>query len=317
MISPKITAKEVADFLNITVQGVHKKVKINELAESKIQNRTFYTHDTAKKLFNLKYKTTILTTSVVKGGVGKTTISDSLAIRATLYGLKVLCIDADQQANLTKGLCMGESAKTCPIIIDIAENKASANEALLQVLPGLDLIPSRLDNVTLDNYLMVNRINPAKFFHSIFGNIFKKYDLVIIDCPPTLGSTVCSAMLASDIVIAPLNPDIYSFEGIEIMHKEILNIYEQFDKKINLKILLNKFDSKTILSTQYLTELINDKKYSQILLKSIIRTSQDFPNCKNKGKSIFDSIKKSTAKEDIDQLTREIITEHMNKQGEE
>lgn len=312
MIDPKITAKDLSNFLQITVQGVHKKIKNNNLQEKKAQNKTYFSYETSRQLTNLSFnKPYIITTSVVKGGVGKTTIADALAIRACLYGLRVLCIDADQQANLTKGLCMAEKAKETPIIIDIAEKKAKPNEAILNIIPGLDLIPSRLDNVTLDGYLMLNRINPEKFFARIFENIFSNYDLIIIDCPPTLGSTVCSAMLTSDMVLAPLNPDTYSFEGIEIMEKEVDNILNQFGKKINLKILLNKFDSKTILSTEYITKLLKSKKYSQKLLKSVIRTSQDFPNSKNRNKSIFDTLRKSTAKEDIDQLTKEIIQSYM------
>ena len=133
------------------------------------------------------------------------------------------------------------------------------------------------------------------------------FDLIIFDCPPTLGSTVCAAMLSSDLVIAPLNPDVYSFEGIEIMDKETENIYQQFNSRINWKILLNKFDNRTLLSIDYISQLLNDKKFSSRLLKSVIRTSQEFPNMKNKGKTIFDSLRKSTAKEDIDTLAKEII----------
>tara|TARA_B110000091_G_C13664136_1_gene410927 strand:+ start:185 stop:937 length:753 start_codon:yes stop_codon:yes gene_type:complete len=230
-----------------------------------------------------------------------------------LYGIKVLCVDLDQQANLTKGFGMDVQAKKCPIMIDIIESKCVTQESILNVIPGLDLIPSRLDNVTLDGYMMLNRINPLFIFDKLFNSIFKQYDLIIFDCPPTLGIPVCAAMLCSDLVIAPLNPDIYSYEGIEIMNKEFQNIYEQFNQNINWKILLNKFDSRTILSTDYISQIIKDKEFSSKLLKSVIRTSQDFPNTKNKGKTIFDSLKKSTAKEDINALAIEIIHMMQNK----
>jgi chromosome partitioning protein len=307
MISPKITAAEVADYLNLTVQAVHSRLKNLGIKENKVQNRVFFGHETAKKLLNHQLKQLILAISVVKGGVGKTTITEALAIRAALYGLRVLCIDIDQQANLTKGLCMDSKARECPIMIDLVENKAKASDAILQVIPGLDLVPSRLDNVTLDGYLMINRINPQIIFSKIFDGIFQNYDLIIFDCPPTLGSTVCAAMLTSNLVLAPLNPDIYSYEGITIMEKEVQNIHNQFGKNIDWKIILNKFDSRTILSTDYISQIIKDPIFSNKLLKSVIRTSQEFPNSKNKNKTIFDNMKKSTAKEDIDSLTREII----------
>lgn len=306
-IDPKITAAEIASYLNLTVQAIHKRAKALNLKEKKSQNRIYFGHESAKKILNLNLKPLKITMSVVKGGVGKTTLTEAIATRACLYGLRVLCIDVDQQANLTKGFGMDQQAKECPVMIDLVEKKAAPIDSILTIVPGLDLIPSRLDNVTLDGYLMLNRINPATVFNKLFEDVFTNYDLVIFDCPPTLGSTVCASMLCADLVIAPLNPDIYSYEGIEIMDKEIDNIYHQFNSKINWKILLNKFDSKTILSTNYISQLITDPKFSGRLLKSVIRTSQEFPNMKNKGKNIFDTLRKSTAKEDIDALTVELI----------
>lgn len=306
-IDPKITAAEIASYLKITVQAIHNKVKSKGLKVKKAQNKAYFGHETARVIINHNVNQLKIAISVVKGGVGKTTLAEALAIRVALYGLRVLCIDVDQQANLTKGLGMDEKAKHCPVMIDLIEGKAKAEEAILQVMPGLDLIPSRLDNVTLDGYMMINRVNPEKIFNKIFEDVFKNYDLVIFDCPPTLGSTVCAAMLCADVVISPLNPDVYSYEGIQIMDKEIKNIREQFSKDINWKILLNKFDSRTILSTGYISQLMQDPAYASRLLDSVIRTSQEFPNMKQKEKTIFDSLKKSTAKEDIDALAKEII----------
>lgn len=315
-IEPKITAAEVAEYLGLTVQAVHKRIKALGLKESKGQNRIYFGHDTARKIISPKVKQLKIATSVVKGGVGKTTIAEALAVKACLYGLRVLAVDVDQQANLTKGLAMDEQAKECPVMIDLVEstskagneNKVKAQDAILNVIPGLDLIPSRLDNVTLDGYMMLNRIYPDTIFTNILADIINNYDLVIFDCPPTLGSTVCAAILAADLVIAPLNPDVYSYEGIEIMDKEIANIQKQFKRNVTWKILPNKFDARTILSNNYLRDLMQaNHKFSNRLLNSAIRSSQEFSNMKNKGKSIYDTLKKTTAKEDIDALTKELI----------
>jgi chromosome partitioning protein len=307
-IEPKITASEVAEYLGLTVQAVHKRIKILGLKESKAQNKIYFGHETARKIINPQVRQLKIATSVVKGGVGKTTIAEALAIKACLYGLRVLCVDVDQQANLTKGLSMDRQAKECPVMLDLVEERATAEEAILNVIPGLDLIPSRLDNVTLDGYMMLKRINPQNIFSTILSPIYGNYDLIIFDCPPTLGSTVCAAILAADIVMAPLNPDVYSYEGIEIMYKEIANIKKQFNKEVFWKILPNKFDARTILSSTYLRDLMqDDHKFSALLFKSAIRISQEFSNMKNKGKTIYDTLKKSTAKEDIDSLTKEII----------
>lgn len=318
-ISSKIVAGDLADFLNISVQGLRQRAINADIKHEKLSNKLCFKHSSARQLLQLNLSPIKIATAVVKRGVGKTTITEAAAIRLSLYGLKVLCVDIDQQANLTKGLGMSDQAKSCPILIDLIEQKViDIQESILNVSDGIDLLPSRLDNVALDNFMMVNRVNPQYFFPRLLGSVYNQYDVVLFDCPPTLGSSICAAMLESDLVICPLNPDIYSFEGIEIMFKEFENLHHQFNKIIDFKILLNRFDSKTFLSTDYVKNLISNEKYKDRLLQSVIRASQDFPNMKNKGKSVYDSLKKSTAKDDIDTLAREIISimqEKTDKQG--
>lgn len=313
LINPKITAAEIADYLGLTVQAIHKRVKQHNITEKKSNSRIYFQHPSTRKLINHNYKQLRISTAVVKGGVGKTTIAESIAVRASLYGLKVLCVDLDQQSNLTKGLNAAKEATTKPVMIDLIENKATAEESIINITEGLDLVPSRLDNVTLDGNLMLKRINLETIFSNVFADILPSYDIVIFDCPPTLGATVCASVLHSDIVISPMNPDVYSYEGIEIMRKEFENINIQFKRDIDWRILLNKFDSKTVLSSDYITKIITDPILSKKLLKSVVRLSQEFPNLKNKSLSLFDNLKKSTAKEDIDALTREIIQIMKNK----
>lgn len=307
-MDPKITAGEIADYTNVSVQAIHQKIKSLKLHTRKVQNRIILNHNTSRFIINDKpLKTFKIASSVVKGGVGKTTITETLAIRAALYGVKVLCVDVDQQANLTKGFYMDDEAKKRPVMIDLISGKEDVKNSILEVIPGLHLLPSRLDNVTLDGYMMVNRINPTLIFTTILSPIINEYELILFDCPPTLGSSVCAAMLASDLVISLLNPDIYSYEGIEIMKKEIESLQSQFNKNIRWKILLNKFDARTILSNEYIEHVIQHSDLKEKVMTSVIRNCQEFSNVKKRQKTIFDSMRNTTAKEDIDTLTKEIL----------
>jgi chromosome partitioning protein len=309
MISPKISVLEIANYLNITAQAVHARIKVQKLKISRNSHAFFLGHETVKKLIDHKdLKQMIIAISVVKGGVGKTTIAENLAIRLALYGLKVLAIDTDPQANLTKGFNLTEQAKKTPILIDaISDRSINPKSCILNVFEGLDLIPSRLDNATMDGCLMINRINLSTIFKSIFANVFNQYDVIIMDCPSTISATVCASMLASNLLIAPLNPDVYSDDGIKLFDKEIINIKEQYNRDLNWKILLNKFDSHAILPKNYI-EVMKDEYYSEKLFKSVIRNSRDFTNVKKRKESIFDNFRKSTAKHDIDSLAKEIIS---------
>lgn len=306
-MKPKITALEISKYLGVTVQAVHKKIKALNLSVFKSLNKTYFGHNVSKAIVNPKSEIKKICVSVVKGGVGKTTITEALALNASLYGFKVLCIDVDQQANLTKSLGASDIAKTKPVMIDLVSGASESEKSIINVFDGLDLIPSRLDNVNLDGYLMLNRINPTSIFDNILGDIIKNYDLIFIDCPPTLGSVVCSSILFSDLTISPLNPDPFSYEGIVIMDKEIKNIEQQFAKKIDWRILLNKFDTRTILSSEYVEEMLKNNEYKSKVLNSVIRTSQEFSNVKSRDKTIFDSLKASTSREDILLLTQELF----------
>jgi chromosome partitioning protein len=83
---------------------------------------------------------------------------------------------------------------------------------------------------------------------------------------------------------------------------------KKFDKDIKLKIILNKFDSRTALSTEVLTSIIHHEIFSGLLCKTFIRISQEFPNTIYNNTNIFNTLKNTSAKEDIDLFTRELLS---------
>jgi chromosome partitioning protein len=106
----------------------------------------------------------------------------------------------------------------------------------------------------------------------------------------------------------PVDPERFSLSGLKITLNELnSNVAEKFDTSLDISIVLNKFDGRTGLSHATLAALFNDESYQKRLFKTFIRTSQDLPNAVAKNKTIFDSLRSSTAKEDIDLLAREII----------
>lgn len=193
-------------------------------------------------------------------------------------------------------------------------------DSIEKVNEGLFLIPSRIENAVLDNTLMLNRCALDRIYKDLIKKVKKHYDLILIDCPPALGQSVAAAALASDIVISPLIPEKFCLSGLKITAQELASIEKSYNKKISHKILLNKFDSRTNLSHDVLTMLIKHPTYSQQLYKSYVRTSQEFPNVTasdETGISIYDTLKNTTPKEDVDLLTREILGINKNIKQEE
>lgn len=301
---PKMTAADSADFMGVTIQSLHRYIKSGGLDSQKSNNRVYFGFETARDLFRLRFDKRIISFQVVKGGTGKTSIALSFATRANLYGARVLCIDLDQQGNLTQAL--GIDATDKPILIDVLDN-GEISKAIINVSPGFDLIPSRIENAVLDKHLMIKGYPLDKVYVDLISKVKHEYDLIVIDCPPALGHSVAAATLASDTVIAPIVPDSFSLSGLKITHDEIISLGDKFHKTIRIKILINKFDQRNALSGEVLTNIITEEKYKGKVCSTFIRACQEIQNAIYTRTSIYNSLRNNTAKEDIDLFTKEIL----------
>lgn len=304
-MDPKMLAPDAAEFLGITIQAIHKKLKSKGLAFKKTQNRVYFRHKTARELFKLDFKRKIIAIQIVKGGTGKTSLTHSIAIRANLYGARVLCIDLDQQGNLTQAF--HTTSEKNPIMIDVLNNGFSFQSGIINITDGLDLFSSRIENAILDSSIMIAGLPIDRVYKERIEEVQERYDLILIDCPPALGHSVAAATLSADFVIAPVTPEKFSLSALKVTAQEIENIEKKYHKAIQLKILVNKYDSRTTLSHETLSSLIKHPIFGQKVLKTYVRINQEFPNSIFKGISIFDYTRNNTAKEDIDQLTRELL----------
>ena len=126
-----ISLRDLALFLNVSPQSIHKTLKQSNLISILHSNKTFLPPSTVRRILESKgysYSFTIIAIEMLKGGVGKTSSVINIATRATHYGAKVLCIDLDQQANLTFGF--GISEESYPTWIDIIEGNCQIKDTL-------------------------------------------------------------------------------------------------------------------------------------------------------------------------------------------
>jgi chromosome partitioning protein len=266
---------------------------------------SYFEHDTAKEVFRLKLPARAVAFQIIKGGTGKTSLAQSFAIRASLYGLKVLCIDLDQQGNLTSTFTV--DAESYPIMVDILAEGYSFESAIIKATPGIDLLASRIENALLDDVIKLKQIPLDKVYKEQLALLKKRYDLIVIDCPPNLGQSVAAVTLGVDLVVAPVVPENFALSGLKVTANAIEEIEASYNVTIPFAIALNKYDPRTILSKEALETFKNHPKYSNHILPNCIRMSQEFPNAAAKDKSIFDVVKATMAKTDIDLLTREIL----------
>ena len=314
-MQPKILASEAADILGISVQAIYKQLKNKKLSHFKMRNRVYFEHNTAKILFNsYRAPCKVSIFALVKGGVGKTTICREVAIRSTLMGKRVLTIEIDHQWNLTKSF--GVNPQNIPVLIDLLNNQEiNIKDSITSVIPGLDIIPSRYDNSVLDNYIMLKAMPLKKILKTKIEPLRKEYDLILIDCPPSLGQAVSAAVICSDLIILPTTPCDFSDSGIETTVREIERMARDYDINVSMKIVLNKYDNRESDSYETLSELIKHKKYGQMLFNCYLRKCKEIEKLRRQHSTVFESTISTNGREDIDNFTRELLG--MDKRKEE
>ena len=305
LMQPKMSISHAANFLNVSGQAVHKQLKLKNIFCPKLGNKLYLTFNQAKQLFNFSFNHKVIVGQIVKGGTGKTTSIDNVASCANTYGARVLKIDADPQGNLTDSC--GIDAEDKPVLIDVITDNVDIKDAIVSISDGVDLIPSRIENVILDNVIVNERLPLHTLYKDLLEPVANHYDFIFIDCPPTMGQAVTAASLYADIVLAPLNPDKFSAKGLKILKREIDTLNKRFKMNTSYKVFLNKFSGKTILSEKAIVSLLSDPDLEGRILQTTVQFSQEIPNITDGNKNLFSSLKNSPTREDFDRLTRELL----------
>lgn len=301
---PKDQFLSVSDLASVLGESVTKVTQQLNKLDSSWKGKASVEPRLVRKLMTTKkfrFPHQVISFQMLKGGVAKTTSALNFGWRAAQYGSRVLFLDLDQQANLTFSL--GVDAENLPVWVDVLERKSEAKNIIVNVSPGVDLIPSSLNNSVLDRVLLSSNRNWATAVKGPLRDVFPAYDIIIIDTAPSLSAINTAVTCASDLVVLPINPDKFSMIGVRKHIEDLKELRKEFSLKFREKILFTRFDGRESSSQIFLEQCM--ESFDDLLLKHYIRSSTELKNAIGGPRSIFAT--KNSAKEDYDGLTRELL----------
>jgi chromosome partitioning protein len=243
-----------------------------------------------------------------KGGVGKTTSTINLGAALTELGRKVLLVDFDPQGGLSLGL--GVNAHSLPlegtVYFALMDPTADVEKIILKSsVPGLDFLPANRDLGTAETTLGAE-IGGQQFLKRTLNALKDRYDVILIDCQPTMGQLTINALVAADEVIVPLQCEYFALHGFIELKGNLDKVRNFLNPNLKLiGILATMFDRKTVHNREVLTTIL--EKYPEDVFETIIAKTIRFPETTVVGEPITTYASSSGGAASYRRLARELI----------
>ena len=243
-----------------------------------------------------------------KGGVGKTTSTINLGAALAELGRRVLLVDFDPQGGLSLGL--GVNAHSLPLenTVYYALMSADANidEIVLKSsVAGLDFLPANRDLGTAETTLGAE-IGGQQYLKRALARLRPEYDVILIDCQPTMGQLTINALVASDEVIVPLQCEYFALHGFIELKGNIEKVKSFLNPELRLVgILATMYDKKTLHNREVLTAIL--EKYPEDVFDTIISKTIRFAETTVAGEPITAYASSSGGAQSYRRLARELI----------
>ncbi len=214
-----------------------------------------------------------------KGGTGKTTTVRTLADVLRRGGVRTLAVDLDPQGNLSDYFDLPTDVE--PTIADVLSGRSSATEAIHQ-----DMIPANLSLAEAE-LMLGGKMGREQTLARALAKATGEYDVVLIDCPPSLGLLTVNGLAAADYALITAEAQYFALQGVEQAMEVVELVRDSINPRLSLLgVLLNLADMRTVHSREALQSL--KERFDELVFDTVIRASIAYAESAERARSILD-----------------------------
>ncbi len=251
-------------------------------------------------------RATVISMCNQKGGVGKTTTTINLGAALVETGRRVLLVDFDPQGSLSVGL--GVNPHTLEVSIYnllLTRDHEPADVIAPTTVEGLDILPSNID-LSAAEIQLVSEVGREQTLDRVLRKVRGDYDVILIDCAPSLGLLTINALTASDYVLMPLECEFFALRGIALLTDTITKVTDRLNPDLKvLGILGTMFDGRTLHSREVLERVVD--AFGEAVFHTVIRRTVKFPETTVAGEPITTYASSSPGAQAYRQLAKEVL----------
>ena len=240
-----------------------------------------------------------------KGGVGKTTTAINLGASFAEYGRRTLVVDFDPQGALSAGLGVPthDAVTIYDLLLGTVKDVSSA--IVPTATENLDVIPANIDLSAAEVHL-VNEVAREQILARVLRQVSDRYDVILIDCQPSLGLLTVNALTAAHGVLIPLECEYFALRGVALLVETVEKVRDRLNPAIKLDgILATMYDARTLHSREVLERVVD--AFGDKVLETVISRTVKFPDASVAATPITQFAPEHQAADAYRQLARELV----------